>query len=530
MNSPTAAIPMRTIGRYALFDEIAAGGMATVHLGRLVGPVGFTRTVAIKRLHSHFAKDPDFSAGFVDEARLAARIHHPNVVPIIDVLAEDSELSLVMDYVEGESLARLLRQAGTADEPIPLSVASAVLCGTLYGLHAAHEALNERGKPMDLVHRDVSPQNVLVGSDGIPRLVDFGVAKATQRLQTTAEGQVKGKLAYMAPEQIRRGDVTRQVDVYAAGVVLWELITGRRLFQSDNPAHLMTKVLEEELPAPSTLRPECTPELDQVVMRALSRDTDLRYATARAMAHDLQLAVSPAPPTEVGDWVQHLAQDALSERRTLRAFVESQEVGEDTARTSPPQPRREDLQTRADRRPTTTPGLGSALPRETSGRPTTVTGVSNTAVPERTRLLLPLVFGLSLVGTGIVLLLIFTPRTFDPSTQQAVSVTTPSATHGSLPATPKSEPHDIPVAAAPTSDQDPSSENAWANEPPRTAGEEPPLLPELDPDQARANSAPRATNWEAPRTPKLVAPKPDPCPKFYEDEQGIRRVNRKCWK
>src|SRR5690606_22755098 len=245
MNVASAAEPVRTIGRYALFDEIAAGGMATVHLGRLLGPVGFSRTVAIKRLHSHFAKDPDFSAGFVDEARLAARIHHPNVVPIIAVLPAGGELSLVMDYVEGDSLAKVLRHATTTDETIPLSIASAIICGALYGLHAAHEAVDESGEPMHIVHRDISPQNILVGSDGVPRIVDFGVAKAAQRLQTTAEGQVKGKIAYMAPEQIRQAEISRKSDIYAMGVVLWEALAGKRLFTSENHANLMSKVLAE---------------------------------------------------------------------------------------------------------------------------------------------------------------------------------------------------------------------------------------------------------------------------------------------
>src|SRR5450432_3116813 len=186
--------PVRVIGRYALYGKLAAGGMATVHFGRLLGPAGFSRTVAIKRLHPQFAKDPEFVAMFLDEARLAARIHHPNVIATLDVVALEGELFLVLEYVQGESFASLLRAARDRRTPVPLPVVSAVMTGVLHGLHAAHEAKNERGEPLRLVHRDVSPHNVLVGADGVPRVLDFGIAKAAGRLQTTREGHLKGKL------------------------------------------------------------------------------------------------------------------------------------------------------------------------------------------------------------------------------------------------------------------------------------------------------------------------------------------------
>src|SRR5262245_16586952 len=176
-----------------MYDEIAAGGMATVHLGRVLGDAGFARTVAIKRLHPHYAKDPEFVSMFVDEARLAARITHPNVVSTVDAVTMGSELFLVMEYVHGESLAGLFYAAQHAGIRIPPAVAVAVVADVLYGLHAAHEARGEDGQPLGIVHRDISPPNILVGVDGVARVLDFGIAKAIVRVQTTREGQLKGK-------------------------------------------------------------------------------------------------------------------------------------------------------------------------------------------------------------------------------------------------------------------------------------------------------------------------------------------------
>src|SRR5271170_1455926 len=163
-------------GRYTIYGKIASGGMASVHFGRQRGGEGFARTVAIKRLHPHLAEDPAFRATLIDEARMAARIHHPNVVPTLDVVTAGGELLVVMEYVRGESLARLLKIERARSRRVPLSIVSAIATGALHGLHAAHEATSDTGAPLDIVHRDVSPQNLLVGVDGLARLIDFGVA------------------------------------------------------------------------------------------------------------------------------------------------------------------------------------------------------------------------------------------------------------------------------------------------------------------------------------------------------------------
>jgi eukaryotic-like serine/threonine-protein kinase len=214
----------RAIGRYWIYDEIAAGGMATVHLGRLVGPASFTRTVAIKKLHPQFAKDEEFSSMFLDEARIAARIRHPNALTALDVVAAQGELYIVMDYIHGESLSKLLRGG-----PVPLGIASAIVTQALLGLHAAHEAVDDRGEPLGIVHRDISPQNVLVGVDGVARVVDFGIAKAASQVHTTQAGKIKGKLSYMSPQQVQSEEIDRRADIFAAGILLWEAVVGRKL-------------------------------------------------------------------------------------------------------------------------------------------------------------------------------------------------------------------------------------------------------------------------------------------------------------
>ena len=313
----------RNIGRYVLFDEIAVGGMATVHLGRLVGPVGFARTVAIKRLHAQFAKDPDFGAMFLDEAHLAARIRHPNVVPTIDVVQTDDELFIVMEYVQGESLSRLGRKATAKGERLPLPIVASIMSGTLHGLHAAHEAKHESGEPLHIVHRDLSPQNILVGVDGTARILDFGVAKAAQRMQTTREGQLKGKVAYMSPEQLTSDEVDRRSDIFAAGVVLWEALTGKRLFDAPSEIRVLTKIMNGEIQAPSTVTPGIPAEFDAICMRALAREPKDRFATAREMALAIEQASPLAPPSTVGTWVETLAHDALANRAARIAEVES---------------------------------------------------------------------------------------------------------------------------------------------------------------------------------------------------------------
>ncbi len=317
----------RTIGRYSLHGEIAVGGMGAVHLARVIEPGGPGRTVAVKRAHPHLAREPDFVLMFLDEARLSLRIRHPNVVSTIDAMSVPPDLLLVMEYVHGESLWRLSRAANAKGERVPVAVAAATVVDALRGLHAAHEATDDDGETLGIVHRDVSPHNILVGVDGIARIVDFGIAKAAGRLHSTQGSAVTGKFAYMAPEQIRDEPVSRLTDTYAAGIVLWELLTGERLFAGRTDAETIHKCLVARVRAPSRFAPDLGPRVDEVLKKALSRDPSLRYATAEEMARDVEGCLPVATRDDVGAWVRSMASDTLAARAETVAEIERTHPG-----------------------------------------------------------------------------------------------------------------------------------------------------------------------------------------------------------
>jgi serine/threonine-protein kinase len=316
-------------GRYVVYGEIASGGMATVEYGRRVGPLGFARPVAIKRPHAQFLKDPSFVSMFVDEARLSARLHHANIVSTLDLVEDDGRLGLVMEYVHGETLARLLELALARGERVPVPIATALVTSVLQGLHAAHETRDDKGEPLGIVHRDVSPQNVLVGEDGAPRVLDFGIAKGIGRLTATPTGHIKGKLLYMAPEQLRAQALDRRADIYAASAVLWETLIGQALFEAPSESAVIQAVLELPVKAPSALRAEVPAALDRIVMRGLARNPSLRFETAREMALALERDVGIATQSELSAWVQHLAGEQLANRaRELQRMQAQAEAGQ----------------------------------------------------------------------------------------------------------------------------------------------------------------------------------------------------------
>ncbi len=444
-NAPSAEAPL-IVDRYAIYDAIASGGMATVHLGRLIGTAGFLRTVAIKRLHSQFANDPEFTSMFLDEARLASRIQHPNVVSTLDVVMRDHELLLVMEYVRGESLSRLVRRARDAGGRLPPRVVVAIVAGALQGLHAAHEASDEKGQPLGLVHRDMTPQNILVGTDGVARVLDFGVAKAAGRVHTTRDGDIKGKVLYMSPEQLSAQPLSRTADIYAAGVVLFEALTGVRMFAGDNEGAALTRIIKNELSMPSAVAPELAP-FDAIVRRASAANPTDRYATAQEMARALEgVAGGVASHSEVSDWVQRLCGELLDERARIVAEIERS-----STRSRPPLPFPSSGAMRADGQPrsgvsqvsqvsqlsqasqvatvTSVTGINGANGGTTGTGVTAMTGVSAVmgASPPRSRS----VVAIALVVMGLLVAVSVTVSVMllrQANQKESASTTTPTAT------------------------------------------------------------------------------------------------------
>jgi len=320
------------IDRYELIGEIASGGMATVFLARLTGLGGFQRFVALKRLHPHLQSEKDFVRMFLDEARLAAGIHHPNVVPILEVGAGSVGYYLVMEYIEGETLARLLARSAAAGTKLPVPISLRIGIDMLRGLHAAHELRDEAGAPTNLVHRDVSPQNVLVGGDGVARITDFGVARAASRLGDTRAGQLKGKIAYMAPEQASGvEELDRRADIFASGIVIWEALAQRRLFKAQNEAATLSRVMNEPVPNLSAIASDVPDVVTKIINRSLERNPDRRFPTCADFADALEDTASRfrlvASSRDLAAYVADVMGDEIAQQReAVRAWLAQSEA------------------------------------------------------------------------------------------------------------------------------------------------------------------------------------------------------------
>jgi len=317
-----------TLGRYTLMYELAAGGMATLYLACVQGPAGFQKLVAIKRIHPHLAREQAFVEMFLDEARIAACIQHPNVAQIYELGQEAGQYFIVMEYVEGESVARLVRsyvklrhQSGLSPT-MQIREATAIVTEAAAGLHAAHELRGNDGQLLNLVHRDVSPHNVLLTYDGHVKLVDFGVAKARGRIATTTDRTLKGKIAYMSPEQVRAEEIDRRSDIFSLGVVLYELTCSRRLFKHEVEVETLASILRNEIVAPSQVIPGYPPVLEQIVMKALAFRRQDRFQSADDMHQALQLALremgQPIGARELAALMQLTFNDRIPLKQRLR--------------------------------------------------------------------------------------------------------------------------------------------------------------------------------------------------------------------
>jgi serine/threonine-protein kinase len=296
--------------------------MATVYLGRWSGGSGFKKVVAVKALHPHLAGDHRLRDMLRDETRIVARIRHPGVLPTVDVIERNGEVFMVMEYVHGATLSQLDRAAQRHGDRIGVDVSLSILSDALHGLHAAHEARDGDGRLLEIVHRDVSPQNIIVGVDGVALVIDFGVAHATGRITSTRTGEIKGKMSYLAPEQLTDAGISRRTDVYGASVVLWQALTGRKLFDEKNFSQLATSILRSRIDPPSQFAEGISSELDAIVLKGLDRDPSRRFATAQDMAEALDSLGEHASRRRVGTWVRHTARARLDEMATLVKAVE----------------------------------------------------------------------------------------------------------------------------------------------------------------------------------------------------------------
>ncbi len=292
--------------------------MAEIYLCAAVGPEGFEKEVAIKVVRSFLARDDGFMKMFVDEARLASRLNHANVVQIFDFAKHEDSYFIAMEYVRGVSLWDLRRRCRELGIGFPVTLAAEIGVHVARGLHYAH-SLTERGKPIGLVHRDVTPHNVLISFDGAIKLTDFGIAKASGNQASTAAGMLKGKFAYMSPEQARGEKIDARTDVFALGIVLWEMLTGGRLFEGDSDVAVLRAVQMSYISPPQRLNPDVPPELDNAVMRALERDESKRFQSAqeleRALANFVLRHAKSVEDTNVGIFVSQMFRDELEEMR-----------------------------------------------------------------------------------------------------------------------------------------------------------------------------------------------------------------------
>jgi serine/threonine protein kinase len=285
------AVPVRSqphrLGKYDILRRIAKGGMAEIFLARASGIEGFEKLVVVKRILPELAANREFVQMFLDEARIAATLHHSNIVQVYDIGEVDGAYFFSMEYLHGEDVRRIMRAAEGRDEKLPIEHALNIVIGICAGLHYAHERRGSDGQPLNIVHRDVSPHNVAVTYDGGVKVVDFGIAKAAHRLTETRHGTLKGKVQYMSPEQCEADPVDRRSDVFAIAIMLWELTTGERLYSGRSELAIMKQVTERDAPRPSVVAHGYPAELEKIVMKGLMRSANDRYQTAE----ELQLAL-----------------------------------------------------------------------------------------------------------------------------------------------------------------------------------------------------------------------------------------------
>jgi serine/threonine protein kinase len=331
--SNAGALIGHRMGKYELVALLALGGTAEIYLARIGGVAGFEKYVVVKCLHDHLADDSEFVRMFLDEARLTAQLDHSNIVQTIELGEERGRYYIVMEYLAGMSLSLIARRAveRVPGGRLPVDLTLCLAAQACAGLHYAHQRTDMSGAPLNIVHRDVSPQNLVVSFEGIVKLVDFGIAKAEMRNTATRSGTVKGKFAYMSPEQCTAGHVDHRTDVFAMGVVVHELLTGKRLFKRPSTYDTYRAIVESQTPAPSEMQHELDPALDEVVMRALARDRDQRYPSAEAFGEALARALHRRGQAVSAGLVatffeQHFAKEMREHAERMRALISGRQT------------------------------------------------------------------------------------------------------------------------------------------------------------------------------------------------------------
>ncbi|MBK7862296.1 MAG: protein kinase [Archangiaceae bacterium] len=310
------------LARYQVLGRLATGGMAEVWLGRAIGFGGFEKRVVLKTILPSLLGNPTFVQMFVNEARVAAMLNHPNCVQIFDLGKEESCLYIAMEYIEGFSLSRVMKRARELEVKVPLEVISRIAADALAGLQHAHTLADREGRPVGLIHRDVSPDNLLISFAGQTKLVDFGIAKASlSAAQATRAGTVKGKFGYIAPEYLRGQPIDARADLFALGVVLYRAITGRRPFVGPSESAVSLAVLQQTPVWPTEIDPKLPQAMSAVVMMALEKSPDARFASARAMRQAIEQAARPADPDAVGDLLGRLWPPGDPERVSLESLA-----------------------------------------------------------------------------------------------------------------------------------------------------------------------------------------------------------------
>ncbi|TSC31696.1 protein kinase [Corallococcus sp. Z5C101001] len=359
------AVSIETYGSYQLLKRLATGGMAQIYLARRPGSDAPDKLLVLKRILPHLSENDEFVRMFLDEARIAARLAHPNVVQIYDLGAEGDTFFIAMEYIHGVDARRLWKRSETAGRPLPVPLVCRILLEACAGLDYAHKKPDATGRPLDIVHRDVSPQNILVTFDGGVKVVDFGIAKAADQATVTRSGVLKGKYSYMSPEQAAGQRVDRRSDVFALGVVLHELLTGGRLFKRPSDMLTLSAVAECHVPVPSQVAPRVPVELDTIVLKALAKEPDARYQHAQDLQLALEgwLASQPQPcgtTADLAGFMKELFADRLSEEaRSGEVQVSDEEAGVSPRSEPPPAPRRSVMRPagmvgRTEHEPTTT--------------------------------------------------------------------------------------------------------------------------------------------------------------------------------